>query len=79
MGRPVAWQGDLVARLTLQWCEARKTSHPTCPPDAPAFDCAQPKSLLSAKSFEPTSDVSSLERWIGILADELATRLAIDE
>ena len=31
--------------------------------------------MLAAKSFEATSDTNTLERWLGILADELAERM----
>lgn len=36
------------------------------------------KSMLAAKSFEATSDVPALVRWLGILADELADRMVTD-
>lgn len=38
----------------------------------------RPKSMLAAKSFEPTSDMAALERWVTILAEELAERMAAD-
>ena len=34
--------------------------------------------MLAAKSFEPTSDMAALERWVTILAEELAERMAAD-
>lgn len=34
--------------------------------------------MLAAKSFEPTSDISDVERWVGILAEELADRMVAD-
>ena len=34
--------------------------------------------MLAAKSFEPTNDLSAIDRWLGILAEELAERLAVD-
>lgn len=36
------------------------------------------KSMLAAKSFVATSDMSALERWLGILADELSDRMIYD-
>ncbi len=39
----------------------------------------KPKSMLAAKSFPATSDASAIQRWIGILAAELAPRMATDE
>jgi hypothetical protein len=47
--------------------------------DDPVEEKEKPKSLLAAKSFEATSDVSVLQRWLGILAAELAPRMANDE
>ncbi|GMH32529.1 hypothetical protein BSKO_00363 [Bryopsis sp. KO-2023] len=38
-----------------------------------------PKSMLAAKSFAATSDMRAIERWIGILSEELATRMRKDE
>ncbi|KAG1658991.1 hypothetical protein FOA52_008693 [Chlamydomonas sp. UWO 241] len=38
-----------------------------------------PKSLNSCKAFAATGDGATIERWLGILADELASRLADDE
>ena len=38
----------------------------------------RPKSMLAAKSFEPTSDMAEVERWVGILAEELADRMVAD-
>lgn len=44
--------------------------------------CAQvkerPKSMLAAKSFEPISDLAAVERWVTILAEELAERMVAD-
>ena len=37
-----------------------------------------PKSMLAAKSFETTTGADGLERWMRILAEELADRLAED-
>ncbi len=34
--------------------------------------------MLAAKSFEPSSDMAALERWVTILAEELAERMAAD-
>ena len=34
--------------------------------------------MLAAKSFEMTSDGAELQRWLRILADELAARMATD-
>ncbi len=34
--------------------------------------------MLAAKSFEPTSDMAALERWVTILAEELAERITAD-
>lgn len=34
--------------------------------------------MLAAKSFEPTSDMSDIERWFGVLAEELAARMVAD-
>lgn len=36
------------------------------------------KSMLAAKTFEATSNMAALERWLGILADELAERMVTD-
>ena len=36
------------------------------------------KSMLAYKSFEATSDLTSLNRWLGILADELSERLSTE-
>ena len=38
----------------------------------------KPKSMLAAKSFEPINDMAAMERWIAIMADELAARMADD-
>lgn len=38
----------------------------------------RPKSMLAAKSFEPTSDMAAVERWVTILAEELADRMVAD-
>eukprot|EP00873_Tetraselmis_striata_P002831 jgi/Tetstr1/423095/TSEL_013865.t1 len=38
-----------------------------------------PKSMLAAKSFSATSSTAAIRRWLGILADELAVRMALDE
>ena len=37
-----------------------------------------PKSMLAAKSFNQTSQAAQLEKWMQILAEELAERLAED-
>lgn len=34
--------------------------------------------MLAAKSFNATSDWRALQRWLGILAEELAARMADD-
>ncbi|KAI7843160.1 hypothetical protein COHA_003144 [Chlorella ohadii] len=39
----------------------------------------RPKSMLAAKSFNPTSDLAALEGWFKVLAQELAARMAADE
>ena len=38
----------------------------------------KPKSMLAAKSFEPINDMAAMDRWIAIMADELASRMADD-
>ena len=38
----------------------------------------KPKSMLAAKSFEPIHDMAAMDRWIAIMADELANRMADD-
>ena len=38
----------------------------------------RPKSMLAAKSFEATSDMAAVERWVTILAEELAERMLAD-
>lgn len=46
-------------------------------------EAVTPKSLVktinSCKSFEPTSDIGTVTRWLGVLAAELAERMAEDE
>ncbi len=37
------------------------------------------KSINSCKSFEPTSEVSNVSKWLAVLAAELAERMAEDE
>lgn len=34
--------------------------------------------MLAAKSFEPTSELTDVERWVMILAEELADRMTAD-
>lgn len=34
--------------------------------------------MLAYKSFEATSDLVALNRWLGILADELSERMVTD-
>lgn len=34
--------------------------------------------MLAAKSFEPISDMPAVERWVTILAEELADRMIAD-
>ncbi|KAL0047265.1 hypothetical protein WJX82_011225 [Trebouxia sp. C0006] len=46
--------------------------------DEPVQVKERPKSMLAAKSFEPSSDMAALERWVTILAEELAERMAAD-
>ncbi|DBB00910.1 hypothetical protein WJX77_007765 [Trebouxia sp. C0004] len=46
--------------------------------DEPVQVKERPKSMLAAKSFEPSSDMAALERWATILAEELAERMAAD-
>ncbi|KAK9791346.1 hypothetical protein WJX73_002907 [Symbiochloris irregularis] len=38
----------------------------------------KPQSMLACKSFEPTSSKEGITRWINILAEELASRMAGD-
>ena len=38
----------------------------------------RPKSMLAAKSFEPIADMAAIERWVMILSEELADRMAAD-
>ncbi|KAL4548520.1 hypothetical protein Ndes2526B_g01087 [Nannochloris sp. 'desiccata'] len=45
----------------------------------PVEEKEKPRSMLAAKSFNPTSDTASIQRWIAILAAELAPRMASDE
>jgi hypothetical protein len=40
---------------------------------------AQVKSINSCKSFEPLSALPPLQQWLGVLAAELAERMAEDE
>ncbi len=37
-----------------------------------------PKTMLAAKSFERTGSPAAIARWLRILAEELAERLAVD-
>ena len=37
-----------------------------------------PKSMLAAKSFTVTSDWAEIERWLRVLCEELANRMADD-
>ncbi len=37
------------------------------------------KSINSCKSFNATSNLSEIERWMGVLCEELAERMAADE
>ncbi len=37
-----------------------------------------PKTMLAAKSFERTGNPAAIARWLRILAEELADRLAAD-
>ncbi|GAB4815874.1 hypothetical protein N2152v2_002920 [Parachlorella kessleri] len=39
----------------------------------------RPKSMLAAKTINPTSDLAALQRWFQVLAEELASRMATDE
>lgn len=39
---------------------------------------SMPKSMMAAKTFEKTNDISSVEQWAGILAEELADRIKRD-
>jgi hypothetical protein len=39
----------------------------------------QVKSINSCKSFEPLSSLAPLQQWLGVLAAELAERMAEDE
>lgn len=45
----------------------------------PVEEKERPKSMLAAKSFNATSDTAVIQRWIAILAAELAPRMANDE
>eukprot|EP00891_Asterochloris_glomerata_P006033 jgi/Astpho2/6033/Aster-x1345 len=38
----------------------------------------RPKSMLAAKSFEPIHEMAQVERWVGILCEELAVRMVAD-
>ncbi len=53
-----------------------------CPPPSHPLTPSQPKdkvkSINSCKSFEASSDVATLARWLHILAAELAERMAED-
>lgn len=39
----------------------------------------RPRSMMAAKSFRSTGDRAVLSRWMHILAEELAARLASDQ
>eukprot|EP00890_Picochlorum_soloecismus_P005649 jgi/Picsp_1/6085/NSC_03439-R1_sister chromatid cohesion protein len=45
----------------------------------PVREKKKPKSMLAAKSFQPTRDLDAIEGWFAILASELASRLQADE
>jgi len=47
--------------------------------DAAVVEKGQPMSMVAAKSFSTTSDHTLLQRWIWVLATELAPRMAADE
>lgn len=47
-------------------------TEPVCPKD-------KVKSLNSCKSFEATRSAAVIGRWLGLLAEELAMRMAEDE
>ena len=34
--------------------------------------------MLAAKSFEPVTEMAAMERWISLMAEELAARMATD-
>lgn len=34
--------------------------------------------MLAAKSFEPIHEMAQVERWVGILCEELAVRMVAD-
>lgn len=46
--------------------------------DEPVVGKSVPKSMLAAKSFTATSDWAELQRWVRVLAEELASRMATD-
>ena len=37
-----------------------------------------PKSMLASKTFPPTNNMQELERWMHVLCEELAARMADD-
>jgi len=45
----------------------------------PVREKKKPKSMLAAKSFQPTRDLDAIKGWFVILASELASRLLSDE
>ncbi len=57
-------------------CLSAKPKGAPCAPSLQVKELA--KSMLAAKSFETANQMPALERWMGILAEELADRLAED-
>ena len=46
--------------------------------DEPVVGKSVPKSMLAAKSFTATTDWLELQRWVRVLAEELASRMSTD-
>ena len=70
-------QDDLIAHLgperaELVACLARGLD------DSPVIEKERTKSMLAAKSFEQTSDMESVRRWVSILSLELEGRMRTD-
>ena len=54
------------------------TCHPECWDNVLVQVKEKVKSMLAAKSFEPVTDMAAMERWIALMAEELAARMAAD-
>lgn len=64
------------APLTCAWQQLHDV---LCPIAAIASQVKEKvKSMLAAKSFEPVHDLAQMERWISLMAEELAARMATD-